>query len=80
VKPQNKKKHEAPKFNKRGSESRAANKIFCSFGQQVPKSDHEAKNHRVQKISKFAVNCFKNTKRLLNFVEGGRGLYGRYHV
>ena len=48
-------------------------KVFCSFF--GPKRGQ--KNHRGQKISKFAVLVLLNTIRLLNFVEDSRGLYGR---
>jgi hypothetical protein len=53
------KKREAPKFKKRGSKSRAANKFICSFdslGKGLQKA-RPSKSYRGQKISKFVVNC-----------------------
>jgi hypothetical protein len=56
------KKREAPKFKKRGSKSRAANKFICSFdslGKGLQKA-RPSKSYRGQKISKFVVNCFNS--------------------
>ena len=61
AKPQTNKKTRGPKV-KKGEAPKAGpqtQNLVCSFGQGAPKNDRKARNsYRVQKISKFAANCY----------------------